>query len=383
MTQAARDRLDRMALSLVAEPGDSRLPQLLAMHEPGRVLAAIRGGRGMPGFAIPEAWNERTHDLDLRLEQCRERALTAKLRWVCPGDREWPAQLDDLNHVEPLHASSGAPLGLWLRGAGDLAQLAEQAVAIVGARDCTTYGAECASDLGADLADAGWTVVSGAAYGIDGCAHRGALAMAKPTIAVLACGADVDYPRSHASLLKLIADDGLVISEQAPGQGPMKRRFLSRNRLIAALSLGTVVVEAALRSGSLNTLHRADQLGRVTMALPGPVTSKASGGVHAAVREGMAVLVASGKDVLEELGGLGAEASAAPIVATEFDRLPPAARVTLDGLDWRGSRSLAEIAAAVRLSTREVRSALAILERRELVVRQGAGWVLNRRADVS
>lgn len=382
MTQTERDRLDRMALSLVAEPGDPRLPELLAIHEPGRILAAIRGGRGLPGFGVPEAWTERAQDLDLRLEECRDHAKEARLRWICPGDRGWPPQLGDLDHVDPLHASTGTPLGLWLRGAGDLAQLTEQAVAIVGARSCTTYGAECASDLGADLADAGWTVVSGAAYGIDGCAHRGALAMGRPTIAVLACGADIDYPRSHASLLGQIADNGLVVSEQAPGQAPMKRRFLSRNRLIAALSLGTVVVEAALRSGSLNTLHRADQLGRVTMALPGPVTSKASGGVHAAVRDGMAVLVTSGKDVLEELGGLGAEASAEPIEATEFDRLPPVARVTLDGLDWRGSRSLAEIAAGVRLSTREVRSALAMLERRELVVRQGAGWVLNRRADV-
>lgn len=382
MSPTERDRLDRMGLSLVAEPGDPRLPELLSTYEPGHVLSAVRGGRGMPGFTVPEAWTERAHDLDLRLGECRMRAAATQLRWICPGDLDWPAQLDDLDQVEPVHASSGAPLGLWLRGAGDIAELTDQAVAIVGARACTTYGAECASDLGADLADAGWTVVSGAAYGIDGCAHRGALAMGKPTIAVLACGADTDYPRSHASLLRAIAEDGLVISEQAPGQGPMKRRFLSRNRLIAALSLGTVVVEAALRSGSLNTLHRADQLGRVTMALPGPVTSKASGGVHAAVREGMAVLVTSGKDVLEELGGLGADEAAEPIAATELDRLPSAARATLDGLEWGASRSLAEIAACVRLSTREVRSALAMLERRGLVVRQDAGWVLNRRADV-
>lgn len=378
-----QDRIDRMALSLVVEPGDPRLPELMSMHEPGRVLAAVRDGRGLPGLSVPEAWAERAQDLDVRLAACRDRAASARLRWICPGDRDWPQRLDDLDHVEPLHASTGAPLGLWLRGAADLAELSEQAVAVVGARDCTTYGAECASDLGADLADAGWTVISGAAYGIDGCAHRGALAMGKPTVAVLACGADIDYPRAHASLLGTIAEDGLVISEQAPGQPPVKGRFLSRNRLIAGLSLGTVVVEAARRSGSLNTLHRADQLGRVTMALPGPVTSKASGGVHAAVRDGMAVLVTSGKDVLAELGGLGAEESALPIASTEFDRLPPVARATLDGLDWGASRSLAEIAASVRLSSREVRAALALLQRRELVVRRGAGWVLNRRADVS
>jgi DNA processing protein len=375
-------RHDRMALSLVAEPGDPRLPELLAVHEPGRIVDAVRGGAALPGFRLPEAWAERAQDLDDRLETCRSRAAAAGLRWVCPGDRGWPERLDDLDHVEPLHGSSGAPLGLWLRGAGDLAELGEQSVAIVGARTCTTYGAECASDLAADLADARWTVISGAAYGIDGCAHRGALAMGRATIAVLACGADIDYPRSHAGLLDHIAQDGLVISEQAPGQTPIKRRFLSRNRIIAALTQGTVVVEAAIRSGSLNTLHWADQLGRVTMALPGPVTSQTSGGAHAAVREGKAVLVTSGQDVLEELGGLGAEESGASVESTEFDLLPAAARSTLDGLDWRASRSPAEIAVAGRLSERDVRSALALLERRELAARSGGGWVLHRRADL-
>lgn len=378
MTRAS---LDRLALSLLVEPGDPRLPGLVAVHGPGRIVAAIRGGRGLPGVGMPAAWSERAHDLDERLELCTARAARTGMRWIGPGDREWPGRLGDLDHVEPLHGSTGTPLGLWVRGGGHLAALADESVAIVGARDCTTYGAECASDLGADLTDAGWTVVSGAAYGIDACAHRGALAMGKPTIAVLACGADVDYPRSHSSLLDRIAEDGLVVSEQPPGQTPMKRHFLSRNRIIAALSVGTVVVEAALRSGSLNTLHRADQLGRVTMALPGPVTSTASGGAHAAVRDGRAVLVTSGKDVLEELGGLGAEESAEPVALTELDRLPLAARTTLDGLDWRTARGLTEIAVEARLSAREVRSALALLERRALAARKGAGWVLVRRAD--
>lgn len=375
-------RRDRMALSLVVEPGDPRLPVLLAEHEPARVVRAARGGSALPGFCIPEAWSERAHDLDRRLDTCLSRAAAAGLRWICPGDRDWPDQLDDLDHVDPLQAATGTPLGLWLRGRADLAQLAERAVAVVGARDCTTYGAECASDLGADLADDGWTVVSGAAYGIDGCAHRGALAMGRSTIAVLACGADIDYPRSHSGLLDHIAADGLVISEQAPGQSPLKGRFLSRNRIIAALSLGTVVVEAAVRSGSLNTLHWADQLGRVTMALPGPVTSKASGGAHAAVREGKAVLVTSGKDVLEELGGLGAAEAAEPKVSTEFDLLPATVRMTLEGLAWGITRPLDEIASEARLSEREARRALAFLERQGLAARSGPGWVLQRRADV-
>jgi DNA processing protein len=375
-------RRDRLALSLVVESGDPRLPGLLTEHEPGRVLEAVRGGAPLADVRVPEAWRERGRDVDRLVEAATRQATSSRLRWICPGDRAWPARLADLDHVEPLHGTSGAPLGLWVRGPGDLAQLVEQSVAVVGARDCTTYGAECASDLGADLSDAGWTVVSGAAYGIDGCAHRGALAMARPTVAVLACGADVDYPRSHATLLERIADEGLVVSEQAPGEAPLKNRFLSRNRIIAALTVGTVVVEAALRSGSLNTLHWADQLGRVTMALPGPVTSKASGGAHGAVREGKAVLVTSASDVVDEVGGLGAGEVSESAAQTEFDRLPPVARATLDGLDWQASRHAAEIATAVRLAVRDVQSALAVLERRGLVTRRSGGWVLVRRADV-
>ncbi|AWB92799.1 DNA-processing protein DprA [Aeromicrobium chenweiae] len=371
----------RLALSLVVEPGDARLRDLLQVHDPDRVLRAVRREGRLAGERLPEAWVERAGDVDDRVDRALSRAEAAGLRWLCPGDADWPSSLDDLDHVNALHGTAGAPIGLWVRGTASLRSIGEEAVAVVGARDCTTYGAEVASDLGADLADARWTVVSGAAYGIDGCAHRGALAMGRPTVAVLACGADVDYPRSHASLLSRIAEDGLVVSEQAPGEAPLKGRFLSRNRIIAALGQGTVVVEAAVRSGSLNTLNWADQLGRATMALPGPVTSKASGGVHAAVREGKAVLVTSGADVLEELGGLGAEESALAAPSTQLDLLPPAARTTLDGLDWHSTRSLAEVAAGVRLSLREVRSALELLERRALVVRHADGWVLRPRPD--
>lgn len=163
----------------------------------------------------------------------------------------------------------------------------------------------------------------------------------------------------------------------------MKGRFLSRNRLIAGLTRGTVVIEAARRSGSLNTLHWADQLGRVTMGLPGPVTSQQSAGVHAAIRGGEAVLVGSGQDVVEELGGLGsdsADAAAQPV--TDFDRLPPAAQRTLDGLEWSRERSVSEIASAARLAERDVLSSLALLERRGHVARFAAGWMLARRADV-
>lgn len=374
-------RQDRLALSLIAEPGDARLRDLLLRHEPGRIVAAATGDKA--SIRVPDAWRERAHHLRATLETVTTRAKASQLRWVCPGDAGWPSSLSDLDHVEPLHGTTGAPVGLWVRGAGNLADLTARSVAVVGARDCTTYGAECASDIAADCADAGFTVISGAAYGVDGCAHRGAFMMSAPTVAVLACGADVDYPLSHSALIAHVAEVGLVVSEQAPGSHPMKRRFLSRNRIIAALSQGTLVVEAALRSGSLNTLNWADQLGRTTMALPGPVTSQQSGGTHEAIRTGKAVLVARGKDVVEELRGLGAEPAATDVVRlTEFDRLPPAARSTLDGLDWDHGRSLTDVADRAQLSAREVLTSLDMLERRGLVGRLGAGWILTRRADV-
>lgn len=373
-------RRDRLALSLIAEPGDPRLRDLLSQHEPGRIVAAATGRAAL---RVPAAWRERAADLQRGLESVTARAKAARLRWLCPGDSGWPSSLADLDHLEPLHGTRGAPIGLWLRGDGNLAQLTDQSVAVVGARGCTTYGAEMASELSADCADAGFTVISGAAFGVDGCAHKGSLLMDKPTIAVLACGADVDYPVAHSSLIDEIAKNGLVISEQTPGAHPLKGRFLSRNRLIAALSQGTVVIEAAVRSGSLNTLNWADQLGRTTMALPGPVTSQQSSGTHEAIRTGKAMLVTSGREVIEELHGLGAEPSRPEVVPqTEFDRLPSAARKTLDGLDWSRERTLTEIASRVRLTDREVLVSLDMLERRGLVSRQTAGWTLARRADV-
>lgn len=276
-------------------------------------------------------------------------AEAAGVRWVVPGDPEWPVGLNDLDHAEPIGGMSGAPLGLWLRGEGRLDELLGASVAIVGARACTTYGAEVAGDIAADCADVGVTVVSGAAFGIDAQAHRGALSVQGPTVAVLACGADLDYPRAHTALLRRVAETGVVVSEYAPRSPAQRHRFLARNRLIAAMTQGTVVVEAAVRSGSLNTMHWADQLGRTSMAVPGPVTSQASGGTHRAIRDGKAVIVRDGSDVVEEILGV-------PIVELA-DGPEPVARRVLDVVG-RSGRELTEIAAAANLSARTAKRAL-------------------------
>lgn len=378
-------RRARLALSLICEPGDPRLPELLSAHGPEELVRAICTDRRLGENAWPASWVHRARDLDGRVGSAEQLAAAAGLRWLIPGDRGWPCALDDLDHVEPLHGATGAPLGLWLRGAGRLAQLCEASVAVVGARDCTPYGAEAASEIAADAAAAGVTVVSGAAFGIDASAHRGALAMGRPTVAVLACDAGTDYPRAHAALLSRIAGEGgLVVSEQPPGQVPTKARFLSRNRLIAGLAGGTVVVEARRRSGSLNTLHWADRLGRPTMAVPGPVTSQQSGGTHQAVRDGKAVLVTGGPDVLTELGGIGADETS-PVVSapTEFDALPTPARRVLDALSWRDPRPTTDLADAANIGAAEVIQALGLLSSRGLAEPVGDRWVLVRRADLA
>jgi DNA processing protein len=209
-------RTARLALRLICEPGDPRLPVLLATIDPLKLVDAIRAGRRVGGVAFPTAWMHGAQDVDADVDRVLDRADAAGLRWIVPGDMAWPQRLDALDHVEQIAGATGMPLGLWVRGERSLADLVDRSVAIVGARDCTAYGAEVAGEIAADASSAGFVVVSGAAYGIDACAHRGALATLSPTVAVLACDAATDYPRAHAALLNRIADEGLVVREQPP-----------------------------------------------------------------------------------------------------------------------------------------------------------------------
>lgn len=196
-------------------------------------------------------------------------ARSAGARFVVPGTAEWPGQLDDLGDARPL--------GLWVRGGPSLRMWALRSVAVVGARACTEYGAHMAATLAAGLAERGWVVVSGGAYGIDGAAHRGAPGAGGATAAVLACGVDRPYPPGHTALITRIAEQGLVVGELPPGDHPTPSRFILRNRVIAALTRGTVVVEAAHRSGSLVTARAARRLGRHVMGVPTPLPGCRSG----------------------------------------------------------------------------------------------------------
>lgn len=209
------------------------------------------------------------------------------------------------HYPESLRPLDDAPWALFGRGDQGLldSHAAQQTVAIVGARRATSYGREASRELGRELAGAALVVVSGLAFGIDGCAHRGALDEGR-TVAVLGCGPDVAYPASHRSIYRRIVEKDLVLSELPPGSTPWRWTFPARNRIIAALSGATVVVEAAERSGSLVVADRAADLGRIVAAVPGPITSRISAGTNALLADG-ATVVRSAQDVLDALAKAG------------------------------------------------------------------------------
>jgi len=244
------------------------------------------------------------------------------------------------------------PSRLYLRG-GSAELLRRPAVAIVGARSCSPYGAQVARELARDLATAGVVVVSGLARGIDGEAHRGALAAGGITVAVLGCGIDRDYPRSHTELARRIAEDGLIVSEYPPGVEPAPWRFPARNRIVAGLSLTTVVVEARERSGALITADFALELGRDVFAVPGEITSALSAGANDLLRQGAAPLL-SPDDVV---GAIGLQRAPPAAVAS----LSPAAE-TVRATLRDGARASDELARAVGLESAELAAALVELE---------------------
>ncbi|HET6213024.1 MAG TPA: DNA-processing protein DprA, partial [Micromonosporaceae bacterium] len=278
-----------IVLGCLVEPGNRELGVATAKDGPIRAVESMLGGQlgvRLHGSALSRLRAEPPQRIATAAIEHAER-LGARI--VTPEDADWPARLADLARIsrdDPrrIDRDTYPPTCLWVRGAWPVAEAFSRSVAVVGARAATSYGEHVATEIGYGLAERGWTVVSGGAFGIDAAAHRGALAAAGLTVAVLACGIDRPYPLGHASLFERISDEGLLISEWPPGAEPHRHRFLVRNRVIAAATRGTVVVEAAARSGAAQTLRRAAQLNRVAMAVPGPVTSAMSVGCHEALR---------------------------------------------------------------------------------------------------
>ena len=375
----------RAAWSGIAEPGDRLagvlVGQLGAVEALRTVLTAptVDGllGRLRDGGAsdvqeqhVDDAlarWRPRL-EMSATVHAMRQAARVGA-RLLVPADALWPAGVDDLDEH--------APIALWVRGTDAALAAIPRSIALVGARAATGYGEHVTMEASAGLVDRGYAIVSGAAYGIDGMAHRAALASHGQTVAFLAGGVDRFYPSGHDALLTRIVAEGAVISELPCGQAPTKWRFLQRNRLIAAASRATVVLEAGWRSGSLNTAGHASTLGRPLGAVPGPVTSAASAGCHRLIRDFTAVCVTN-PDEMAELAPLDSApalfALGDPSGAGAGDRSPELTRL-FDAISVRSPRPVADIAARAGLSLDAVRALLGALELDGEVAERQKGWV--------
>jgi DNA processing protein len=370
------ERLAWAYLSRVLEAPSSELAGLVTRVGP--VEAADRIRRGAVGENLAERTAAR-RDIDCAAEDL-ELLSRRGGRLVTPDDDEWPGLVFVSFTGAPVRAKpqGQAPLALWVVGPLRLDDVAERAVAIVGTRASTAYGEHVAADFSAGLAEHDVAIVSGGAYGIDGAAHRAALAVDGVTVAVLAGGVDVLYPAGHSALLHRICANGLLVSEYPPGVRPARHRFLTRNRLVAALSGATVVVEAGIRSGAASTAAWARALGRVVCAVPGPITSSASIGCHVLLQAG-AELVTRADEVREIVGRAGELADEQPHPADPLDALTDTERQVYEALPGRGTRTPDEIAVASGLPATEVLGPLAMLEIAGLIERHDGRWRLVRK----
>lgn len=334
-------------------------------------------GSGWTGLGTArQRWGPRVPDL----APARDLATMQRLggRLIIPADELWPRQLADLGLQEPIC--------LWWRGVEQELPASARSIALVGSRDSTSYGASVTGDLAYSLAQRGFTIISGGAYGIDAHAHRAALAGASsgsmPTIAVMAGGVDRFYPSGNEELLRTVANQGAVLAEVPPGSAPTRYRFLQRNRLIAALASVTVIVEARWRSGALNTAHHAESLGRAIGAVPGSVHSANSAGCHRLLREGGAVCVTDAGEAAELASPSG---EALPEVKTGRaavqDGLTLEDLILLDALPLRATTSVEKLTAVAGLSADSVRAGLGRLGLLGLAESHRGGWKRSGTAD--
>ena len=384
-------KLAYIALAHLAEPGRrdlgvlvrregavETLRRLVAGAVPDELRQVVRprldrlapGGRQAVALAVALRAGQRADQLGVAL--------------LTPEDDGWPHQVQDLVRISldtsPIERDTDPPLCMWVRGAEPLTDVCERSVSIVGSRTATDYGRFMAGDLAYGLAQRGWTVVSGGAFGVDAAAHQGALAAGGLTVAALACGVDKPYPVSLSGLFERIVDSGgLLVSEWPPGSDPHRQRFLVRNRVIAALTRGTVMVEAAHRSGARATLHRAIRLGRPSLVVPGPATSAHSVGCHDELRKEGTRLVATVDHVLEEVGMIGTGLERPDAGADQNrDLLSSVQTQVLDGVRHRPARTAEEVAAAAGVAARDARATLPALEELGFVTCRDARYRLAR-----
>jgi DNA processing protein len=393
--------LARALLSRVVEPASVPAWRLVEQEGPIGAVQALRAGAWRSERFAAEAARLARADPHADLEVAERHGM----RLVVPESDDWPhfafSAFDAPAHRRAAewvagrheHSESGElipPLALWVRGRLDTASLGVRSVAIVGARSATEYGTWVARDLAGKLARRGFTVISGGAYGIDAAAHRGALAVRGETVLVSAGGLDRAYPPGHVDLFEQVAAAGLLVSESPPGAAPARRRFLTRNRLIAALGTGTVVVEAAARSGARNTAAHCIGLGRPLMAVPGPITSPTSVGCHLllAAEQDPARLITGVEDVLATVGS-SSDLAALPLdpsrtrggeLADRIDALDPAARRVFDAFPARGWTGPDRLAVSCGVPTLQVIRTLPALELAGLIEASVDGYRIRRPA---
>jgi len=362
-------------LSRVVEPPCAELAALV--DRVGPVAAAERVRRGQVDDNLARH-TEARHEIDRAADDLELLARRGG-RLITPDDDEWPILAFTAFGSDAVAAKPQGrpPLVLWAMGPARLDETAQRAAAVVGTRAATSYGEQVTADLAAGLAEQDVAVVSGGAYGIDGAAHRAALAVEGVTVAVLAGGLDIPYPAGHSGLLHRIGSNGLLVTEYPPGVRPARYRFLTRNRLVAAFGGAAVVVEAGLRSGAANTAAWARVLGRVVGAVPGPVTSSASTGCHALLRAG-AEVVTRAEDIVELVGHVGELAPEQPRPTTPLDGLSDAERQVYEALPGRGVATVDEIAVAAAVEPARVLAPLAMLEIAGLAERQDGRWRIVR-----
>jgi DNA processing protein len=386
VTASEQTRLAAAYLSRVAEPACVPLWMLVERYGYVSAAAAVRCGEVPPEVRTATEARRTSTDAEADLEA----ADRCGVRLVLPEDGDWPHfALAAINAAGRRRVASWAvgmrarpergelvpPLALWVKGAGDLAQVGVRSVAVVGSRAATAYGEHAAAEFGHGLAREGVVIVSGGAYGIDAAAHRGALDAGGCSVLVSAGGLDRPYPAGNRQLFARICEAGLLVSERPPGSAPHRQRFLSRNRIIASLGSALLLVEAARRSGALNSAGYARDLGRPVLAVPGPITSAMSVGCHEQIRrdDDPARLVTCVTDVLAYCGpGPGSGLAMSVVTAAEGpasgpgtagedtrrDALDPAGRAVLDGFPARRTVTEAELS---RLSGRPIHEVIAAL----------------------
>lgn len=339
------------------------------------VLAEYGAGNSWAGMsAALKRWAPRISDLAPERDLATMQRIGGRM--IMPSDSLWPRQLGDLGIYEPI--------SLWWRGIEQELPAAAKSIALVGSRDSTSYGAAITGELAYSLAQRGFTIISGGAYGIDAHAHRAALAGGSgplPTIALMAGGVDRFYPSGNDDLLRAVSNQGAVIAEVPPGSAPTRYRFLQRNRLIAALAAVTVVVEARWRSGALNTAHHAESLGRAVGAVPGSVHSANSAGCHRLLRDGGAVCVTDAGEIAELAAPSGeslVEAKVGP--HADHDGLTLEDLILLDALPLRSTSSVEKLCTVAGLGVDSVRAGLGRLGFLGLAESERGGWKRSKKA---